>query len=128
MSNDAAHPDPSNGRIAHDEQLGDAASANGEAPAKDNWKQVEDEYQRVIEALNRDRVSFTVRSAEGITLYGGLDTHSANGNMRRLANIGHFKLLERVKTAENGKGTKSPGNGELDGSDTPSHPAQASDQ
>jgi hypothetical protein len=54
----------------------------------------------VVKALNRRRVSFTARSAEGITLYGGLDSHKANGNMRSLAEIGHIELLERIQERE----------------------------
>jgi hypothetical protein len=128
MSHDEAQPDPSNGHVEHDEQLSGAASTNGEAPAKGNWEQVEEEYRRVIAALNADPVSFTVRSAEGVTLYGGLDTHNGNGNMRKLADLGHSKLLKRVQTEKKIKTTESPDEGERDDSDMPSRPAPAPDQ
>jgi hypothetical protein len=76
-------------------------SDNGRKPAVagggSNWERVEEEYRRIVKALNRSRVSFTARSAEGITLYGGMDSHSANGDMRKLAKVGHRSLLNRIK-------------------------------
>jgi hypothetical protein len=97
MSTEAMDPDPNGDRDkAQDRDNRGGFSAANTAENKGNWEKVEEEYQRVVQALNRSRVSFTSRSAEGITLYGGLDSHNANGNMRKLAEHGHLNLLKRI--------------------------------
>jgi hypothetical protein len=75
----------------------------GTNPAKSRGDEVEEEYRHVVEALNRGKVSFTVRSAEGITLYAGLDSHKANGHMREIARNGHFQLAQRVNKKNRSK-------------------------
>jgi hypothetical protein len=63
----------------------------------DNWRQVEAEYEKVVTALNDQAVSATIRSAEGVALYRGIDSHNANGGMRQLAEAGHEGLLRRIR-------------------------------
>jgi hypothetical protein len=72
-----------------------ARGSAGGAP--DNWRRVEEEYADVVSALNARPVSATVRSAEGIALYPGIDSHNANGGMRKLAAAGHQGLLARIR-------------------------------
>lgn len=101
MSADPTNPDPGHNPKTTG-QSGENSDNQDVPPAepKGGWEEVQEEYKRVVKALNRRRVSFTARSAEGITLYGGLDSHKANGNMRSLAEIGHIELLERIQERE----------------------------
>jgi hypothetical protein len=98
-------PDPGKGRQNGDN--GRKVPAQRAAEGDRNWEKVQEEYQRVVQALNRSRVSFTSRSAEGITLYGGLDSHNANGDMRKLAESGQAELLERIAARRQAEATES---------------------
>jgi hypothetical protein len=95
MRKDAISTDPDDsakgGLSPRDKPADEGTAANS------NWDMVREEYRRVVQALNRRAVSFTSRSAEGITLYGGLDSHKANGNMRKLAKTGQIELLRRIE-------------------------------
>jgi hypothetical protein len=95
MSTEAGDPNPSrNPPVVKADDSGDAESPPSSPEPRSNWEVVEDEYRSLVETLNEERVSFTGRSAEGIALYGGLKSHTANGNMSDLAEQGHFEMLK----------------------------------
>ncbi len=63
----------------------------------DPVKKVRSEHQAIIKALNSKPVSFVVRSAEGIPMYRGIESHSNNGNMPEIAKAGHAAALKRFQ-------------------------------
>ncbi len=59
------------------------------------WGQVEEEHRAVLRK-NKRAVSFTIPSAEGITMYQGIDAHETNGRMRELAKKGLDELVDQI--------------------------------
>jgi hypothetical protein len=63
----------------------------------DQGELIDREYKQIVRDLNNDAVSFTMPSAEGITMYRGIGGHRNNGNMRKLARAGLVALMEQIE-------------------------------
>lgn len=57
--------------------------------AETEWHRVKRQHQAIVESLNETPVSFTARSAEGLAMYRGIESHAINGSTRALAELGH---------------------------------------
>lgn len=71
------------------------------SPSGNPVKRVRREHRAIIAALNSKPVSFVVRSAEGIPMYRGIESHSNNGNMPEIARAGHAAALKRFHKLRN---------------------------
>jgi hypothetical protein len=60
-------------------------------------ERVRREHKAVVMTLNSKAVSFVVRSADGIAMYLGIESHSNNGNMPEIARAGHAAALRWYK-------------------------------
>jgi hypothetical protein len=81
------------------------------------WHRVKEQHQEIVDSLNQTAVSFTARSAEGLAMYKGLESHTVNGHTRPLAKQGHISIATRVRAASTQRQEGTPG-GSADVADT----------
>jgi hypothetical protein len=86
-----------------------SASALEEAGAgKTEWDRVKREHAAIVTTLNETPASFTARSAEGLAMYKGLESHSGNGRINELAKQGYLTMAERARADRAEKHSQAP--------------------
>lgn len=60
---------------------------------------VKERYRRIVAALNSTPASFIVRSKEGLAMYRGLESHSANGRTSDLVREGRIASARQARRA-----------------------------
>jgi hypothetical protein len=84
----------------HPRQDSSGRTADGDPT---EWDRVKREHAEIVSSLNETPASFTARSAEGLPMYKGLQSHSVNGRMATLAESGHQSLAARVRASKTGR-------------------------
>jgi hypothetical protein len=85
-----------------------------EADPRKVWAAVRHEHESITTLEASDSAAYVARSAEGTSLYGGLDSHVGNGHIRELVNGSITKLSERVE-AEERASAEADGEGSTEG-------------